>query len=256
MLCYTTVTGALNISHLGSCCPLAYSSRVSYVKKRQVWKSQSETDWPHLEITSDFSTEKNRSIHILTSTCWQEISLSNTVELTTAIPQKQKICRFKCRVLPVFENSRGSIFCLHAANLVARHDRVALFSHMCPFQFDSQQTSLKTKPPNHGASWDLLHVGRQWNLWNFQKLAKNDVSSGRSFASVEWQQSVQWCLKKKFLVNMWMLKWECCDFFLWRNLALFPGGVNQFLIRTFTPISSLCMILYYYRSMDSNCPSD
>ena len=27
-------------------------------------------------------------------------------------------------------------------------------------------------------------------------------------------------------------------FFLWRNLALFPGGVNQFLIGTFTPVSS------------------
>ena len=46
----------------------------------------------------------------------------------------------------------------------------------------------------------------------------------------------------------------CCHFFLWRNLALFPGGVNQFLIGTFTPVSSLCMILYYYRPMDG--PSD
>ena len=45
---------------------------------------------------------------------------------------------------------------------------------------------------------------------------------------------------------MWMLTWECCDFFLWRNLALFPGGVNQFLIGTFTPVSSLLMILYYH----------
>ena len=53
------------------------------------------------------------------------------------------------------------------------------------------------------------------------------------------------CLKEKSLVNMWMLTWECCDFFPWRNLALFPGGVNQFLIGTFTPVSSLCMIVYY-----------
>ena len=45
---------------------------------------------------------------MLTSPCWQEISLSNTVELTTVTPQKQKICRFKRRFLPVFENSRGS----------------------------------------------------------------------------------------------------------------------------------------------------
>ena len=42
-----------------------------------------------------FSTEKNRSLLMLTSICWQEISLSNTVELTTVTPQKQKICRFK-----------------------------------------------------------------------------------------------------------------------------------------------------------------
>ena len=45
-------------------------------------------------------------------------------------------------------------------------------------------------------------------------------------------------------------------FFLWRNLALFPGGVNQFPIGTFTPVSSSRMILYYYRPMDSNRPSD
>ena len=51
-------------------------------------------------------------------------------------------------------------------------------------------------------------------------------------------------------VNMRMLRF----FFLWRNLALFPGGVNQFLIGTFTPVSSLRMILDYYRPMDS--PSD
>ena len=95
-------TGASHASHLGDCCPSAYSSGVSYVKKRQVWKSRSETDWPHLEITPDFSTEKNRSTLILTSTCWQEISLSNTVELTTVIPQKQKICRFKCRFFAGF----------------------------------------------------------------------------------------------------------------------------------------------------------
>ena len=94
------ITGASHASHLG--CPSAYGSRVSYVKKRQVWKSRSETDWPHLGISLDFSTEKNRRILILTSTCWQEISLSNTVELTTVTPQKQKICRFKHRFFTGF----------------------------------------------------------------------------------------------------------------------------------------------------------
>ena len=52
-------------------------------------------------------------------------------------------------------------------------------------------------------------------------------------------------------VNMRMLRFF---FFLWRNLALFPGGVNQFLIGTFTPVSSLCMMVCYYGTMDS--PSD
>ena len=93
-----TATGASHASHLG--CPSAYSSRLSYIKKRQVWKSRSETDWPHLGIMPGFSTEKNRSILMLTSSCWQDISLSNTVELTTVTPQKQKICRFKRRFLP------------------------------------------------------------------------------------------------------------------------------------------------------------
>ena len=77
-------TGASHASHLGNCCPSAYSSRLSYIKKRQVWNSWSETDSPHLEITPDFSTEKNHSILFLT--CWQESSLSNTVELTTYVP--------------------------------------------------------------------------------------------------------------------------------------------------------------------------
>ena len=92
-------TGASDASHLGNCCPSAYSSRVSYVKKRQVWKSRSETDWPHLEITPDFSTEKNRSI-------------------------------------------------LKLADV------------------------RKNKPPNHGASRDLLRADRQWDVWNFRKPAK------------------------------------------------------------------------------------
>ena len=165
-------TGASHASHLS--CPSAYGSRVSYVKKRQVWKSRSETDWPHLGIMPGFSTGKNHSIFMLTSTCWQEISLSNTVELTTVTPQKQKICFKRC-FLPAFENSGGSIVCLRAANPVVCHDWAVLFLRTSPFQRDSQQKYVKTKPPNQGASRDLLRVGRQWNLWNFQKPAKNDV---------------------------------------------------------------------------------
>ena len=144
-MAYDSTTGASYASHLG--CPSAYSSRLSYIKKRQVWKSRSETDWPHLGIMPGFSTEKNRSILMLTSTCWQEISLSNTVELTTVTPQKRKICRLKRRFLPVFENSRGSIVCLRAANPVTRHDWVVLFLRTSPFQCDRQQTYVKTKPP-------------------------------------------------------------------------------------------------------------
>ena len=166
-------TGASHASHLG--CPSAYSSRLSYIKKRQVCKSRSETDWPHLGIMPDFSTEKNRSILMLTSTCWQEISLSNTVELTTVSPQKQKICRFKRRFLPVFENSTGSIVCLRAANPVTRHDWVVLFLRTSAGCHTETGTYVKTKPPNCGASQDLLRIGRQWNLWNFRKPAKNDV---------------------------------------------------------------------------------
>ena len=167
------LTGASHASHLG--CPLAYSSRVSYVKKRQVWKSRSETDWPHLGIMPDFSTEKNCSILMLTSTCWQEISLSDNVELTTVTPQKQTICRFKRRFCRFSKIPRGSIVCLRAANLVMCHDWAVLCLRTSPFQCDSQQTYVKTKPPNRGASQDLLRVGRQWNLWNFRKPAKNDV---------------------------------------------------------------------------------
>ena len=224
-------TGASHASYLGG-----FGSRVSYVKKRQVWKSRSETDWPHLRTMPGFSTAKNCSILMLTSTCWQEISLSNTIELTTVTPWKQKICHYKRRFLPVFENrvrrqsgfptfiscqrhdvnvlpkrrqwhqgdklcdvstvplvahwpvflargsnadgephSTGSIVCLCPANFVMCHDWAVLFLCTSPFQCDSQQTYVKTKPPNQGASRDLLRVGRQWNLWNFRKPAKNDV---------------------------------------------------------------------------------
>ena len=93
-----------------------------------MWKSRSETDWPPPgNIARFLHRKKNRSILILTSTCWQEISLSNAVELTTVIPQKEKICRFKRRFLPVFENSRCSIVCLRAANPVTCPDWAVLF---------------------------------------------------------------------------------------------------------------------------------
>ena len=99
-----------------------------------------------------FSTEKNRSILMLTCTCRQEILFQTPLNWLLLLPQKQKICRFKCRFLPVFENSRDSIVCLHAANPVMCHDWAVLFLCMSPFQCDSQQTYVKTKPPNQGAS--------------------------------------------------------------------------------------------------------
>ena len=169
----TSITGASHASHLG--CSLTYSSRVSYIKKRQVWKSQSETDWPHLRIMPGFATEKYHSILMLTSACWQEISLSNTVELTTVMLQKQKICCFKHCFLPVFENSRGSIVCLRTANPVTRPDWAVSFLRTSADCHTETGTHVKTKPPNHGTSRDLLHVGRQWNLWNFRKPAKSDA---------------------------------------------------------------------------------
>ena len=46
--CHNQDTGPSHASHLGCLSP--YSSRVSYVKKRQVWKSRSESDWRHTFI--------------------------------------------------------------------------------------------------------------------------------------------------------------------------------------------------------------
>ena len=106
---------------------------------------------------------------MLTSTCWQKISLSNTVELTTVTPQKQNVCHFKRRFLPVFENSRprDSIVtvCLHAVNPVTRLDWAVLFLRTSADCHTETGTYVKTKLPNHGTSRDLLRVGRQWNPW-------------------------------------------------------------------------------------------
>ena len=140
-----TTTGASHASHLG--CPSAYGSRVSYVKKRQVWKSRSETDWPHLGIMPGFSTEKklqpsHANIHMLT-----DFSFKHRWTDYSTTPQKQKIRRFKRRFLPVFENSRGSIVCLRAANPVMCHDWAVLSLHTSPFQCDSQQSYVKTNRP-------------------------------------------------------------------------------------------------------------
>ena len=59
-----------------------------------------------------------------------------------------------------------------------------------------------------------------------------------------WIDSSQFnCVwKRNLFVNMWMLKLECCHFFVWRNLVLFPGGVDQFPSETFIPVSSLCIV--------------
>ena len=131
VLCWTT--GALHASHLGDCRPLAYSSTVLYIKMRQVWKSQSETDWPHLGIMPDFSTEKNHgvtispfNIHMLT----RDSSDFKHHWTNYCIPQKQKICRFK-RIFTAFKNSRCSIVCLPTANPMTRRDCSVLFLHTC-----------------------------------------------------------------------------------------------------------------------------
>ena len=86
----------------------------------------------HREGNTDSHCSCQALMAPVTSTCWQDVSLSNTVELTTVTPQKQKICRFKRRFLPVFENSRGSIVCLRAANLVMCHDWAVLFFTYVP----------------------------------------------------------------------------------------------------------------------------
>ena len=61
--------------------------------KKYPLRSDGPANFAFSGIMPGFSTEKDRSILMLTSTCWQEISLSNTVELTTVTPQKQEICR-------------------------------------------------------------------------------------------------------------------------------------------------------------------
>ena len=134
--CDTAYTGASHASHLG--CPSAYSSRLSselhknvfllsYIKKRQVWKSRSETDWPHLGIMPGFSTEKNPSILMLASTCWQKISLSNTVELTTVTPQKQKICHLNIAFCQFSKIPEVPLSAYAQQNPVTCHDWVVLF---------------------------------------------------------------------------------------------------------------------------------
>ena len=204
--------------------------------------------------TEEKSQHSHVNIHMLTRDfsfihCWTDYCHST----------EAKICCFKRRFLPVFENSRGSIVCLHAANPVMCHDWAVLFLRTSPFQCDSQQMYVKTKPPNQSASRDLLHVGRQWNLWNFRKPAKNRRLKWHIFcfcgvtvvSSTVFEREIS-CQHVRVNNNMRMLRFF---FWLqWRNLALFSGGVTQFLIGTFTPVSSLCMILYYHRPMDS--PSD
>ena len=251
---HCVTTGALHASHLG--CPSAYSSRLSYIKKRQVWKSRSETDWPHLGIMPGFCMEKNRSLLILTSTCWQDISLSNTVELTTVTPQKQTICRFKRRFLPVFENSRGSIVCLRTANPVTCHDWVVLFLRTSAWLSHWNGDVHKNKTAQ---SWHITRFAacrQTMEPLEFLKTGKKRRLKRQIVCSCGVTVVSSMVFEREMSCQhvMWMLKWEGCDFFPCRNLALFPGGVNQFLIGTFTPVSSLCMIVYYYRPMDS--PSD
>ena len=175
------ITGASHASHLG--CPMAYSSRVSYIKKRQVWKSRSETDWPHLGIMPGFFTEENRSILILTSTrphVDKKFLFQTPLNWLLSLHSSKRSAALKRRVLPVFENSRGSIVCLRAANLMMCHDWAVLFLHTSPFQCDSQQTYVKTKPPNHGASQDLLQRQTMEPL-EFSKTGKKRHLKGQMF---------------------------------------------------------------------------
>ena len=190
---------------------------------------------------------------MLTSTCWQEISLLNTVELTTVIPQKQKICHFKRLFLPVFENSRGSIVCLRAANPLTGHDRAVLFlptSAGCQTEAGTYIGKNKTTQ-----SWRVTGFAARRQTMNpleFSKTGKNRGLKWQIFcfcgmtvvSSTVFERELS---RQRVDINMRMLR-----FFLWRNLALFPCGVIQFLIGTFTSVSSLRMILYYYRRMDSD----
>ena len=81
----------------------------------------------------------------------------------------------------VSENSRGSIVCLRAANPVTCCDWAVLFLRMCLFQFDRQQTYVKTKPPNHRYVRGFAARRQTMEPLEFSETAKNDVWSGRIF---------------------------------------------------------------------------
>ena len=249
-------TGASHASHLGDCCPSAYSSRVSYVKNRQVWKSRLETYWPHLGISPDFSTAKSRSILILTSTCWQEISLSNTVSLTTVIPQKQKICCFKGRFFASFRKFQR-FHCLPICSKSRDTPWLGrfVFTYVCSLSnWNGHVCKNKTTQ-----SWRVTGFAARRQTMEpleFSKTGKKRPLKWQIFCFCGMTVISSMVFEREISCQYDNVKWERCDFFLWRNLAIFPGEVSQFLIRTFTPVSSLHMILCYYRPMDSNHPSD
>ena len=179
---------------------------------------------------------------MLTSTCWQEISLSNTVELTTVTPQKQKTCRFKRRFLPVFRKFQR-FHCLPSRS----KSRDAPW--LGGFVFTYVPVSM----------WQPMHrrqcEGRQWNLWNFRKLAKTRRLKAADLLLL-WVTAVSSTVFEREIscqhvnVNMRMLRFcsvEKSDVISRWGSVRFCSGLS--------PLSLLYVfILYYYRPMDS--PSD
>ena len=201
-----------------------------------------------------FSTEKNRSILILTSTCWQDISLSNTIELTTVTPQKQKICRFK-RFLLVFENSRGSIVCLRTANPVTRHDWVLLF--LCTSAGCHTETGayIKTKLPMQ--SWHIMRFAARRQTMEpleFFKTGKKRCLKQQIFRFCGVTVVSSMVSEREKSCQHVDVKMRMLQFFSMEKPGIIPRWGQSVSDWTFTPVSSLCMILYYYRPMDS--PSD
>ena len=178
------------------------------------------------------------------------------MELTIVTPQKQKICRFKC-FLPVFENSRGSIVCLRAANPVTRLDWAVLFLRTSPFQGDSQQTYVKNKTTQSWRVTGFAACRQTMEPLEFSKTGKKRRLKQQIFcfcgvtvvSSTVFEREIS-C--QHVDVNMRMLR-----FFSVEKPGIISRWGQSVSHRTFTPVSSLCMILYldyYYRPMDS--PSD
>ena len=249
------ITGASHASHLGDCSPSAYTGRVLYIKKTQVWKSRSETDWPHLEITPDFSTEKNRSILILTSTCWQEISLSNTIELTTVIPQKQKICHFKrhfCRFskipeVPLSAYVQQIPWCAMIGGFVFTYVPISVWQPADVRKNKTAQLWCVTGFAAHRQTMERLE---------FLKTGKKRRMKQQIICFCGMTVVSSTVFEREISCQHVDVKMRMLRFFSVEKSGVISRWVDQFLIGSFTPVSSLHITLYQYRPMDSNCPSD